>query len=551
MPARRSSAVTRPPSRQGRGLGGVHRSLHLRRAEGEVRAEGVRVDVRADPLEMAVQQRDPFPCAQHRRLDGQRWRRRPARVPGRGPEEQDRRRPPAEPLHRLQVLLGQVLHRPGHQARRRAAAPRERRPAPAPGGRDRGPAGSGPRRRRRARSRRAPRPLSRRRSRPPAPGRAPRRRPPPSAWARRLASVLGYPSTSTRTSCVDGSADGSPSRCAITRSGTRRLRVRNGRSGSSTSTSPRSTRGPDGDNARRAARRRRRRPRQLQGQPDARPTTGHVVVEVAVEPLEAAVQVGHQGRDQEPQLEGRERRIAGQGHQRSRIVDDRQVGAEVGVRLEAGQQPLDRLVVDVQPTERVVRSRVVGPSVLDREAHASLDVLQPSQQLLVRTRRHRDLLRALRGRAGAAFSLAWRRCSALRDISRGRPVVVHTAHGHRRRLDDVRRGGVDPPGGGRGADHHVQRGLELTTQRGPDVRERAVLRRRQRDRQRHREAELGQRSRQRVRGQLLVPEEAREQRGEEAVLVLRPLRPRGHEVRQLEVAGREMTGGDPARRRTR
>ena len=139
---------------------------------------------------------------------------------------------------------------------------------------------------------------------------------------------------------------------------------------------------------------------------------------------------------------------------------------------------------------------------------------------------------------------------AARHLAR-RPVVVHTAHGHCRRLDDVRRGGVDPPGGGRGADHDVQRGLELATQRGPDVRERAVLRRRQRDRQRHREAELGQRSRQRVRGQLLVPEEAREQRGQQAVLVLGPLRPRGHEVRQLEVAGREMTGGDPARRRTR
>ena len=126
---------------QGRRLGGVDGALHLRRAEGEVGAEGVRVDVGADSLEVVAQQRDPLARPEHRRLDGQRWRRRPPGVPRRGAEEQHGRRPPAQPLHRLRVVLGQVLDGPGHQAgvaQQRLAGAGQR---PAPAGRDRGPAG--------------------------------------------------------------------------------------------------------------------------------------------------------------------------------------------------------------------------------------------------------------------------------------------------------------------------------------------------------------------------------------------------------------------------
>ena len=89
-------------------------------------------------------------------------------------------------------------------------------------------------------------------------------------------------------------------------------------------------------------------------------------------------------------------------------------------------------------------------------------------------------------------------------------------------------------------------GFSSPPERGPDVGEGAVLGRRQADRQRHGQAEVGQRRREQLGRDRVVPQEAGEQRREQPVLVLRALGPGRHQVRQLEVPRRQVPADDPA-----
>ena len=61
----------------------------------------------------------------------------------------------------------------------------------------------------------------------------------------------------------------------------------------------------------------------------------------------------------------------------------------------------------------------------------------------------------------------------------------------------------------RGADHDVDRRLELAAERRPDVGEPPVLRRRQPDRERNRQSELGQRTVEQLGRQRVVLQETR------------------------------------------
>ena len=103
--------------------------------------------------------------------------------------------------------------------------------------------------------------------------------------------------------------------------------------------------------------RRERGAGELEGQPDARSPPGDVVVEVAVEPLEACVEVGRQRHEQEFDVDGLEPEVPRQAAQ-PQFVPGR--GGLVGGRLDAaraarrprarrracaaGEQPVDVLV---------------------------------------------------------------------------------------------------------------------------------------------------------------------------------------------------------------
>ena len=125
-------------------------------------------------------------------------------------------------------------------------------------------------------------------------------------------------------------------------------------------------------------------------------------------------------------------------------------------------------------------------------------------------------------------------------------LTVATRDRDPRRQHDRGPGLAPLAGVGRGGDDDVQRRLELAAERGPHVGERAVLRRRQADRERHGQAEFGQRRREQVGRDRVVPQEAGEQRREQPVLVLGTLRPRGDQVRQLEVPRRQVPADDAA-----
>ena len=89
-------------------------------------------------------------------------------------------------------------------------------------------------------------------------------------------------------------------------------------------------------------------------------------------------------------------------------------------------------------------------------------------------------------------------------------------------------------------------GFSSPPERGPHVGEGAVLGRRQRDGERHRQAEVRQRPASRSGGIASCRRKQAQQRREQPVLVLGPLGPGGDQVRQLEVPGRQVPADDPA-----
>ncbi len=313
------------------------------------------------------------------------------------------------------------------------------------------------------------------------------------------------------------------------------------------------------------------------------PAPGHVVVEVAVEPLEAGVEVGGERDEEQFDVELGEPGGALQPAQPGAPAGGLGGGlgrlggggsGPVGVRLAGGwrEEPVDVLLGQVQPAERVVRGRVLGPAELHEGPHPVLDEGEPGGQVrrlgLRGGRRRRGrrshrgpalVRRRPRGGSGRPFRLGAVRLGALRLGVRpwtrpapavpglgGRPAVAARAlHRHPRRLLHRRAGLVPLAGVGRHDDDDVERRLELAAERGPHVGERAVLRGRESDRQRDGQPDVHRR-RQHVPGDRVVVQQPGEHRGEQSVLVLRALRPRGDEVGELEVPRRQDAGDDPA-----
>ena len=146
---------------------------------------------------------------------------------------------------------------------------------------------------------------------------------------------------------------------------------------------------------------------QLEGEPDAGPAAGHVVVQVAVQPLELRVEVGGQGDEQDlgvergqvegpghppeakvrtgglgavgggldrgQQLVGRQQLVGGARLSGGSVGEERQPGA--------GEQPVDLRVGGVQAPEAVARVRVVAAPPPHRHPDALLQHRQPSQQM--------------------------------------------------------------------------------------------------------------------------------------------------------------------------
>src|SRR4029453_11089488 len=107
-----------------------------------------------------------------------------------------------------------------------------------------------------------------------------------------------------------------------------------------------------------------------------------------------------------------------------------------------------------------------------------------------------------------------------------RPAVV-AADAHPRWFGDRWTSLVPLPGVDRSADHQVDGRLELTTQCRPHVGESPILRRWQGDGDRDGYAELGEGPSDQVLGQRVEAQERGEQGGQQPVLVLRSLSPRG------------------------
>ena len=148
-----------------------------------------------------------------------------------------------------------------------------------------------------------------------------------------------------------------------------------------------------GQQPRPGRRRRRRDVGQRQRQTDRRAPPGDVVVEVAVEPLEPAVQVGHQRDHQQFDVElgqsGVGARAGAAGSTRrpaiaasaSASTASRAAQSGRGGCRGGGEQLVDDLLGEVQPAERVVRRRVVGAAVQHERADPVLDQADPAQQV--------------------------------------------------------------------------------------------------------------------------------------------------------------------------
>ena len=119
----------------------------------------------------------------------------------------------------------------------------------------------------------------------------------------------------------------------------------------------------------------RRQPGHPQRQAHGRPAARHVVVEEAVERLEALVDVGRGGDEQQLLVDRVEHRLGPERHQPRRQLLRLGValgGGAAGVRFgdllvaaAGGEQRVDLVVREVEAEERVVEGRVGGPAPVD------------------------------------------------------------------------------------------------------------------------------------------------------------------------------------------
>ena len=136
------------------------------------------------------------------------------------------------------------------------------------------------------------------------------------------------------------------------------------------------------------------RARELEREADARAAARHVVVQIAVEPLETRVDVRRERHEQQLDVDRSEREGPGEPAQAhvlaallglvGRALDLREelrAGLGGGVPLVRGEQPLDVVLREVEPAERVVRVRVAGAARGHGGTHARLDDPEPAEEM--------------------------------------------------------------------------------------------------------------------------------------------------------------------------
>ena len=141
------------------------------------------------------------------------------------------------------------------------------------------------------------------------------------------------------------------------------------------------------------ARRHGRLAGQLQGQPDRGTAPGHVVVEVAVQTLEPAVQIREERDHQQLDVQRSETGRSGEPSQPQHLpgglgrigvgfeLDPGLTVQGVDRRCLGGEELLDRLLAHVQAPERVVRGRVAGAPERHQVSHPTLDELGPAEEV--------------------------------------------------------------------------------------------------------------------------------------------------------------------------
>ena len=264
---------------------------------------------------------------------------------------------------------------------------------------------------------------------------------------------------------------------------------------------------------------------QPERQADADAAARHVVVEVAVVALEPVVDVGRHRGEQELDVElveaepGGERRA---GAAPRLAPSAASACASTAARLLGGhvvghpdpvvaQQLVDPVVAEVQPEERVVGRGVDGPPGGDDARRRGGGARRAGRGVVAATASLHASATGIHGSGPDAAARSGPRPAtvaaaapvggdpATRSSGIGRPPCVSPTSVRRSTIvssgsrGDRRAGLGEPLGQQRGDEAHVERRLELAAERRPDIRQRAVLRRRQGDGQRDAEAELGER----------------------------------------------------------
>ena len=139
---------------------------------------------------------------------------------------------------------------------------------------------------------------------------------------------------------------------------------------------------------------------QFEGERDGGAAAGQVVVEVAVELLEAGVEIGGEGHQQQVEVHGEQAEVRaepgepGAGRRGVRGAVHRVALRSNGEARRGGgrQDPLHRLRAEVLAAVRVVRVRIVGPAFAHRLPDPLLDPVQPLPQVVPGGRRAVDRL---------------------------------------------------------------------------------------------------------------------------------------------------------------
>ena len=270
---------------------------------------------------------------------------------------------------------------------------------------------------------------------------------------------------------------------------------------------------------------------QVERRPDGGPAPADVVVEVPVQRLEGAVQVGGEGDEQDPGVQLGEPET----YRESLQPGDRdgiRVLRHGGVRLRLGPQQMTYgLVGEVQPAQRIARRGIGGTAVRDQLGDAVAQSGEADEERVGRGG-------GVRGHcccspvsdAGVGCRGRWLRSC---EPSRRAVHAAYTDHALRDRGADVVLGEGRE---GRG-DHEVEGRFEFAAQRGPDLGQGTGLGVQPRHRERDGQAQRAERAREFVGGQELARQHRGQYRGEQPVLVLGLFGPGGDQVGQPEPAG--------------